>query len=224
VTGPLNADQLEYAELMHVGTELRLAVVAAWLLCEEPPSRDPAAQGHNWLNLLSRSLGRVRGFSGVAIIGYSPAGFAMFASARDGATEASFWVNTFSNYAGIREAARARASDFAQAVAIASSPWDAGHYGRSSSSPAGRIGELLPAMVRAFPDMPPRPRHRHLPGRAWRWARWWLSVGEYRGRGRRQRGRLTRPNVRQRVPRRWWRAVRWYKRHRLEGSTTRSGG
>lgn len=221
----LNPDQLEYGRLLEAGTQLRLAVLAAWELCEEPPDRDPGAQGHNWLNLLGRGLGRTRGFSGVRIVGYSEAGFAQFATVQDAATEAVFWINEFSNYAGIRAAARGGSSDFAQAVAICSSPWDAGHYGAHPAAPAGRLGELLPMTERVYPDGAPPPSHppRRFPGRAWRWARWWLSVGDYRGRGRRERGRVTRPPVRRVIPQRWWRLPRWYRRH-LGGSSTRSGG
>lgn len=222
---PLNGDQLEYARLVEAGTRLRLAVVAAWCLSEEPATRDPAAQGHNWLNLLGRGLGRVRGFSGVPIVGYSPAGFAMFASARDAATEAIYWINEMSNYAGIRAAAEAGASDWAQAVAICRSPWDAGHYAATSLVPAGRLGELLPALEEAYPDRVPAPaKRRRFPARAWRWAEWWGSVGPFRGRGRRELGNVTRPAVRRAVPHRWWRLPKWYERHHLGGSSTRAGG
>lgn len=52
---------------------------------------------------------------------------------------------------------------------------------------------------------------RVLPGTAWKWARWRLGIAEYHGHGGDKRLRPRRaPRV---IPPRWWRAVRWYKRH-----------
>jgi hypothetical protein len=49
----------------------------------------------------------------------------------------------------------------------------------------------------------------------WRWARWYLSIGEYAGRGKKEKGKATRPPYQRIVGPRGWRAARWYKRHGL---------
>jgi hypothetical protein len=56
---------------------------------------------------------------------------------------------------------------------------------------------------------------RPLPVRAadWKWARWYLSLGEYQGRGKKEKGRKNRPPYPRLVGPRGWRAVRWYKSH-----------
>jgi hypothetical protein len=52
-----------------------------------------------------------------------------------------------------------------------------------------------------------------IPAAAWKWARWRLSIGEYKGRGKREKGMKTRPPY-QKVPGPLaWRAFAWYKRH-----------
>ena len=53
--------------------------------------------------------------------------------------------------------------------------------------------------------------HRSVAAR-WRWAQWVLGIGPYKGRAG-QRG--FRPRVPRRVPKSWWRYVRWYKRRNI---------
>jgi len=130
----LNASQAAYARTLARAIGLEREAVEAWLLCEEPATRSPRLQGYNWLNLLDLAAYRAHGdqsYSGAPVIGFSPAGFAMFESVAAAAGEAAFWVNRFSNYAGIRASAGAGA--LAQVDAIAASPWDAGHYGNGAT-------------------------------------------------------------------------------------------
>lgn len=58
----------------------------------------------------------------------------------------------------------------------------------------------------------PHPRHKVHRSVAWgwRWAAWWMGLPPYKGRARVRR---LRPDVPTRVPKGWWRFVRWYRRH-----------
>lgn len=125
----LNTDQIAFARELAHATGLRPDAIGAWELAEEPASRDPVAQGHNWLNLLSESAWQANGrrtYSGVPVAAWT-ARFARFNTRADAVTETAFWIDRFSNYAGIRASRGGTALQ--QVNAIAASPWDAGHYG-----------------------------------------------------------------------------------------------
>lgn len=115
--GVLNRSQLDFAASLSKITGLNEYVVEAWELAEEPASRDPAAQGYNWLNI----------GPGVR---YGSDAEAVQATAR-------FLQGSF--YTGIRSAAKS-GTPAQQLAAIAASPWDAGHYGSSSGNPLGNLG------------------------------------------------------------------------------------
>lgn len=184
----LNSDQVEFVQLVAGRTGLHQQTIAAWSLCEEPASRSPLEQGHNWLNLLHRSVGRTVGYSGVRIVGWSPAGFARFASVGDAATETAHWVNVFSFYAGIR--ATRGSTPQVQVAAIARSPWDAGHYG------GGRvIAQLLAVVLAHDPLTAP---HHVLPG----YTTLTVHAGPHAGAG----------TVRTRYPLLWLARHRWAMR------------
>jgi len=69
------------------------------------------------------------------------------------------------------------------------------------------LSVLLGANALTVP-YPKRHVHRSVAAR-WRWAEWVLGIGPYKGRAH---VRHLRPDVPTRVPRKWWRYVRWYKR------------
>lgn len=151
----LNQSQIAFAKAVAVKTGLQFDAVAAWALAEEPSTRSPEDQGYNWLNCLNKSLGRGTGFSGVPIEGWAPSGFAKFRDVNDAATEASYWINHFSNYANIRATVGKTAN--VQIVAIAESPWDAGHYGSTASEPAGHlVGTLATVRAAHLDGSPPK--------------------------------------------------------------------
>lgn len=65
---------------------------------------------------------------------------------------------------------------------------------------------LSPSIFVPHPPTKPVRRSAHA---AWLWAQWVLGIGRFKGRGGDKRYR---PHVPKRIPRRWWRYVRWYKR------------
>lgn len=106
----LNADQTTFGNYLTSGTGLNPTVVAAWMHAEEPASRDPQAQGHNWLNIGP---------------GHSyPSAFA--------AANATIDVINQPNMSSIK--GTENRSDAAQLRGIWQSPWDAGHYGGNGST------------------------------------------------------------------------------------------
>ena len=86
------------------------------------------------------------------------------------------------------------------------------HQWTSSGSVPGLTGPrdlsvlLRPGLTVPYPVT--KPLHKSTAW-AWRWARWYIGVGEYKGRARRRRFR---PHVPRSVPKSWWRYVRWYHR------------
>lgn len=64
--------------------------------------------------------------------------------------------------------------------------------------------------TRAWQIAPARRRIR-VRARDWKWARWYLGLGEYAAFGARSKGH--RPDYPWFIPLRGWVAVRWYKRH-----------
>lgn len=121
--GTGNADELtRFANGVAAQTGLDPRVIVAWGQLET--GGNPI--GHNWLNERPGSGGR--GFSGVPE-GSSPGGFAEFNSTQDAITETAYWINNFSNYAGVKSSGGKPPAQ--EIAAIAASPWDAGHYGGS---------------------------------------------------------------------------------------------
>lgn len=124
----LNPDQLRFAAELIRLTHLAPETVVRWMLAEEPASRSPRDQGHNWLNVHAAPSGG--SYSGVPLAGTS-GGFARFRSADAAARETAYWINRMSNFAGIRKTAgkgSGSATVARQLAAIKRSPWDAGHY------------------------------------------------------------------------------------------------
>jgi hypothetical protein len=109
-------------------TGLDRGVLFAWITQEGAYAANGTG-GFNFLNLRVGPGGH--GYSGVSE-SRSPAGFAQFASTDDAATETAYWLNRFSNYAGIRQTVKDNPTPQAEIAAIEASPWDAGHYGGSS--------------------------------------------------------------------------------------------
>lgn len=118
----------QFIDQLSAATGLNKDVVSAWVLIEGAFTSHGTG-GFNYLNL--RAKGGGAGYSGVPEPSASPNGFAQFGSVEDAVTETAYWINQFSNYAGIR--ASTKLGPQSQIAAIAASPWDAGHYngGRS---------------------------------------------------------------------------------------------
>jgi hypothetical protein len=130
----VNLDQYLFAITLAAKTGLDPRVVIAWVHQEEPASASPTERGHNWLNVGVGSPGGPKGagygWSGIKLAGTGNPGYT-FHSVNDATTETAYWINHMGNYAGIK--ASAKRSPAAQFQAIVASPWDAGHYGGSSS-------------------------------------------------------------------------------------------
>lgn len=60
--------------------------------------------------------------------------------------------------------------------------------------------------------VPHRKMLRRLPSQAWVWAQWYLGIGRFKGLRREMKFR---PRVPRSVPKRWCRAVQWYRQHVL---------
>lgn len=71
-------------------------------------------------------------------------------------------------------------------------------------------GDDLRTWVKAKGWLPPQPKLKCRP-EDWKWARWYLGLGEYAKYGRRAKGH--RPPYPRIVPARGWAAVRWYIAH-----------
>jgi hypothetical protein len=115
----LNKDAALFAAGVARATGLKPDVVAAWVQAE-----GNGGGTNNWLNVRP-GVGKTKGFSGVPITA-SSSGFANFSSVDDAVKETAYWINLMGNYGGIKAARKSSAG--AQITAIASSPWDAGHY------------------------------------------------------------------------------------------------
>jgi hypothetical protein len=115
----LNKDAALFAAGLSRATGLKPDVVAAWVQAE-----GNGGGTNNWLNVRP-GVGKTKGLSGVPIT-TSSNGFANFSSVGAAVKETAYWINQTSNYSGIRASKKGSAG--AQITAIASSPWDAGHY------------------------------------------------------------------------------------------------
>ncbi len=102
-------------------------VLVAWIDAEGAYAHNGTG-GFNYLNIHS-SKTPTRGYSGVQLAGYTSGSFPQYRSVQDAITETSYWINNFSNYAGIRTAARQKRSPGVQIAAIAASKWDRDQYG-----------------------------------------------------------------------------------------------
>lgn len=124
---PASGGHLAFADAVAQATGLDAGVLVAWANSE-------GGLYYNDMNLSSN--GPNASFSGVPIIGtYTATGgtgsFSKFATPADGVTEFVYWIENFTNYAGIKNSAGQ--SPQAQIQAIVDSPWDAGHYGSSAA-------------------------------------------------------------------------------------------
>lgn len=115
-------------------TGLNRNVIRAWVLAEG--AYDKGGTGHyNFLNVGAKPGGA--GYSGVKLAGTSPGGFAWFGSLADAVEESAYWINSMSNYAGIRAAVGKEPG--VQLAAIAQSRWDAGHYTKGGKRGQGLL-------------------------------------------------------------------------------------
>jgi len=129
----LGGEQGVFADGLAARTGLDIRVADAWVTAENNGGGD-----HNWLNVSYPGGGR--GYSGVPASGGR---FSSFQSVQDAITETAYWINQFSNYAGIR-AAIATGDPQQQRQAIIASPWDEGHYMGGASFPSVSGGRGVP--------------------------------------------------------------------------------
>lgn len=89
----------------------------------------------------------------------------------------------------------------------------AAHQWTSSGSVPGLDGPRdLSVLLSPTALFVPHPPVRRTTQAGWLWAQWVLGIGRFKGRAGVRRFR---PRVPRRIPKSWWRYVRWYKRHGL---------
>lgn len=109
----LTATQEQFSQILAQQTGLDLNVVRGWVNAEVGGTDGNGWGNFNYLNISTQKGG--------------------FPSVQAAADEATRWITTMSNYAGIRQAITT-GNPQAELQAIWQSPWDAGHYGGSGQN------------------------------------------------------------------------------------------
>lgn len=121
----IGTDEAGFIAQLSRDTGIDPRVLVAWVQ-QEGAYASNGTGGFNYFNLRVGPGGK--GYSGVSE-GRSPAGFAQFGTPADAETETAYWLNKFSNYAGIRAVTATKPTPRQEIAAIAASKWDKDHYG-----------------------------------------------------------------------------------------------